>query len=436
MADDSVDPYELSRDLVEQNKAAKRRRERKANGDDRQRRRLANLYNIVQFVAEQPNWRDAVQCNQLTEDIEVCEPYPPRDAEPRAMRPLKEPDDVVGAMLWLQANGWRAAKSVTLDMLYYLASKNAHHPVRDYLTSLRWDGVARVGKLFLHYFNAAVPDDEQEVRDRHVAYLEHAATCFMVSAVARIIQPGCKVDYLPVLIGDQGLGKSEGLRALCTDPAWFSDDLSTNLIDRDTKESLRGKWIIELAEIPHVRRDVEKVKAFFSRRTDRYRRAYAMLTQDHQRQCVFIGTSNDLELVDASGNRRFWPVEVAGPIETATITADRDQLWAEALALYRQGTPWWLAPRIETIAVEMQEAFGEHDIWQDKIDAWLPRLGPFTLDQVFVGPLGYSDTSMIPKSDQNRAAVCLKRLGYRRRRCRRDGLRAWWWDKKTQALRS
>ena len=173
------------------------------------------------------------------------------------------------------------------------------------------------------------------------------------------------------MVGRERLLKSTAIRALCHDRKWFSDDISPNLIERDTKESLAGKWIIELAEIPHIRRETERVKAFFSRCVDRYRSAYGKANQDHPRQCVFIGTSNDLEFVDVTGNRRFWPFRIAGPIDIAAITADRDQLWAEAMVLYRQGVHWWLPPNIETIAAEQQAGFVETDIWEGLIAKWL-----------------------------------------------------------------
>ena len=190
-----------------------------------------------------------------------------------------------------------------------------------------------------------------------VTYLEHVGLCFMVSAVARIRDPGRKVDYLPVMVGPQGYHKSSAIRALCANAAWFSDDLNTDLAEKDTKSSLTGKWIVELAEMPHAKKEVERVKAFITRQTDRFRRAYDRTMNDWPRQNVFIGTSNDLELIDLTGNRRFWPVEIAGPIDVSRIVADRDQLWAGAVVLHEGGYAWWLAASIEKIAAEQQGRF-------------------------------------------------------------------------------
>ena len=158
------------------------------------------------------------------------------------------------------------------------------------------------------------------------------------------------------------------MQALVPAPAWFSDDLSTALIDRDSKESLTGKWIVELAEFPHIRREVEKVKAFFSRQADRFRRAYDRANRDWPRQCAFIASTNELEFIDVTGNRRFWPIPLASPADIGAIERDREQLWAEAVDLYRQGFQWWLTPSLEAIAVKMQDA-ATQDIARFTVDA-------------------------------------------------------------------
>lgn len=394
-----------------------------------------NVLKLVTHINMSPAWNGALRFNQLTEGYEVCPPFPPQqDGAKGPPRALRDPQDILTATMYFQANGFpKATKHLTFDALAAAAHQSSYHPVRDYLSSLRWDGTERVGLLFQRYFNAELPDENrQQERDRHVVYLEHISIGFMVGAVARVVDPGCKVDHVPVVVGRQSLLKSTAIRALCPDPNWFSDDISPNLIERDTKESLAGKWIIELAEIPHIRRETERVKAFFSRCDDRYRSAYGRANQDHSRQCVFIGTSNDLEFVDVTGNRRFWPFRIAGLIDIAAITTDRDQLWAEAMALYRQGVKWWLPPNIETIAAEQQAGFVEADIWEDLIDAWLRNHpGPFTLEQLFARDSGitlYREASATTRAEQMRAARCLTKLGWRKRQKTIAGKRAIWWE--------
>ena len=233
-----------------------------------------------------------------------------------------------------------------------------------------------------------------------------------------------------MLIGDQGFLKGQGLQALSPDPAWYTDDISSSLIDRDTKESVTGKWILELAEFPHIRREVERVKAFFSRQVDRFRKAYDRATRDWPRQCAFAASTNELEFIDGTGNRRFWPIPLAAAADLRAIVPDRDQLWAEAVHWYRRGYQWWLSPPLEAIAAAVQHGYLEDNPWDSEIIDWIelraPRarpskeLLPFTTREVLVG-LGYALTPredekvmVATKADHMRMATCLRRLGYRR----------------------
>jgi predicted P-loop ATPase len=379
-------------------------------------------------------WNGALRFNLLTEGYEICPPFPPQDGAKEPARPLHDPRDILAATMYFQANGFpKVGKNTAWDALVAAAHQNSYHPVRDYLAGLRWDRTERVSKLFMAYFNAELPEAGQE-RDRQVAYLEHISIGFMVGAVARAMAPGCKHDHVPVVVGRERLLKSTAIQTLCPDTAWFSDDISPNLIERDTKESLAGKWIIELSEIPHIRKEAERAKAFFSRCVDRYRSAYGKANQDHARQCAFIGTSNDLEFVDVTGNRRFWPFRIAGPIDIPAIERDRDQLWAEAFDLYRRGVRWWLPPNIEDIAAEQQAEFVEPDIWDDLIAQWRrSHPGPFTMAHLFASDTGitpYREASAVDKRDQMRAARCLTKLGLVKRQRTVSGKRAIWWEKR------
>jgi predicted P-loop ATPase len=396
-----------------------------------------NVLAMANFIDLSKDWDGALRLNLLSEQAEIAFPFPhltPTAA--RQWRPLTDAD-ILEAMVYFQANGFpNATKGAVSDALMIVARRRAFHPVRNYLNRLKWDGTPRVSQLLVSYFNAALPNDQGNERDRLLSYYEHISACWMVSAVARVTEPGCKVDHTLILLGEQGFNKSQALRALCHDPAWFCDNISANLIDRDTKESLRGKWIVELSEIPHLSKEVELVKAFFTRQIDRYRAAYGRLSEDHARQQVFAGTGNDVEFIDTSGNRRFWPVEITAPIDVAAIVRDCDQLWAEAVHLFRGGYQWWLPPNIEAIARERQDAFAESDVLEDKINDWLsgtlnpgqpkPSI-PFTMATVTLAIFGLADFALVKKADQMRLAACLKRLRFRRRLRRVNGQRAWWW---------
>jgi hypothetical protein len=314
--------------------------------------RPPNLLTIANAIEADPVWAGALRSNLFIETTEIGLDLPA--ATPSRWHELTDALILEATAYW-QGHGFpKANKHVMADALELVARRNQHHPVREYLSALNWDGTQRVRDLFRVYFNAEMPElpkerapteAETEVWDRHVKYLERISTSFMVAAVARVFQPGCKHDHSPIAVSDkQGLFKSSALKALCHDPDWFTDNISPDLSERDTKESLRGKWIIEWGEIPHVRKEIERVKQFCSSPVDRYRAAYGKRTQDHPRQCVFFGTSNDLEFADATGNRRFWPFHIDRKVDVGRIAADRNQLWAEAVHLYTIKTDWWLTP--------------------------------------------------------------------------------------------
>lgn len=244
------------------------------------------------------------------------------------------------------------------------------HPIRDYLSALEWDGVKRLEDVFIKGFNAA--DVEA-----HRLF----ARKFMISAIARAMVPGCKVDTVPVLVGGQGHRKSSGWRALCGDD-WFGEG---HLDFQDPKacvEKLLGKWIYEMSEMTSLHRATrEAVKGFVSGQTDTVRFAYDKHARNVQRGFVLVGTGNeDKFLSDPTGNRRFWPVRlrengdelmlVKRSLECAKwARANRDQLWAEAYAAWQGGEQWWLTPEQEIkIAKPIQEqARVEHE-WEDPVN--------------------------------------------------------------------
>lgn len=170
------------------------------------------------------------------------------------------------------------------------------HPVREYLLSLKWDGVARADTIFIDYLGA---EDTE--------YTRTVTRKALIGAVARIMQPGCKHDHILVLVGPQGCRKSTTLAKL--GKSWFSDSFYT-VQGKEAYEQIQGFWLIEMGEMAATRKaELESIKQFVSKQSDSYRAAYAKRTQEHPRQCAFFGTTNDDEFLrDATGGRRFWPV--------------------------------------------------------------------------------------------------------------------------------
>ena len=193
----------------------------------------------------------------------------------------------------------------------------------------------------------------------------------MISAVARVFAPGCKADCCLILEGEQGIKKSTALRALAQ--PWFTDEIA-DLGSKDAALQTRGVWVIEIAELESLSRsDVGKIKAFMSRATDRFRPPYGKRPIDSPRQCVFAGSVNHgTYLRDETGGRRFWPVACkAAVIDVDGLAACRDQLWAEATALYFDGRPWWLdSVALNREAAEEQADRYEGDPWDELILAW------------------------------------------------------------------
>jgi putative DNA primase/helicase len=226
---------------------------------------------------------------------------------------------------WCQLREVPLTRASCADAVAAVADDNRFHPIREYLDGLAWDGTPRLATWLSTHLGAVVEPgcDKPEARP---AYIREVGRKWPIGAVARVYRPGCKVDAAPIFEGGQGIGKSQALAALVPCPEWFCDEIS-DLGTKDSAQDLRGKWIIELAELSAMRRgDIERTKAFMSRSTDHYRPSYGRRSQDFPRQCAFAGTTNaDGYLGDETGNRRFWPVKV-GAIDLDAIRRDREQL--------------------------------------------------------------------------------------------------------------
>lgn len=307
---------------------------------------------------------------------------------------------------------------VVRDAVELVASERSFHPVRDYLNGLEWDGTARIDGVPASVLNV---DDDLSRR---------LVRAWFVSAVARAMNPGCKVDTALVLIGPQGAGKSSFFSAL--GGAWFSDT-AMDITNKDGLLQLASAWIYEWAEIEHVtsRKQAAEVKGFVTSATDTFRPPFGRSVVEHKRSSVIVGTTNDDQFLnDPTGSRRFWIVEVSGRIDVRLLRAMRDQLWAEAVAAYRRGEAWWLDDKDERAREEAAKAHQVEDPWQDPISGWLRRNGdnPFTVHQILsdAGCLNLRAEQQT-QTALNRVGRILKRLGFHNPKARVKGasVRVW-----------
>lgn len=284
-------------------------------------------------------------------------------------------DDDDAALFWYLENYYKLAVQDRQDKaLAIVGRQNLINDVKQYLQSLTWDGVKRVDTLLSVYLGA---EDN--------AYTRAVMRKSLCAAVARAVSGGIKYDYMPIFTGPQGIGKSTFLAILGKE--WFSDSLTT-FEGKEAAELIQGTWINEVGELTAMtKQETSAVKQFLSKREDIYRAAYGRRTERYPRRCVFFGTSNDSEfLKDATGNRRFWPVDVGvHPAQKSVwrdLPGEVDQIWAEAYVYWILGEELFLSKEVETLAFEQQESHRESSGKEGVIQEFLERPIPSNWDQL------------------------------------------------------
>ena len=243
-------------------------------------------------------------------------------------------------------------KTALMDEADHVFSQNNYHPVRDYLNALEWDGEERLDTLLVDYLGAEDNPLTRAMTRKH-----------FTAAVARVMQPGCKYDYVLTLIGPEGSGKSTLVRLMARD-AWFTDSL-TSIEGKEAMEQLRGKWLVEMGELTNYKKSTsEAYKAFLSKQDDSFRPAYGRKTETYPRQCVFFATTNERAFLKGdTGNRRFWVVECGGSKPAKDVwdglPGEVDQLWAEAVVRWREGERLFLDREQTEEARARQESHNE-----------------------------------------------------------------------------
>jgi predicted P-loop ATPase len=358
------------------------------------------LANAMVALREAPAWFGAFAYNEFSNDATLIA-APPWEMDPAHWNPraVTSHDDLL-ITEWLQREGITVDVGVAAQAVEAVAKDRLFHPVREYLDHLEWDGVPRLKTWLPDYLGT---DDNP--------YTRSIGLCMMVAAVARIYEPGCKVDNVPIIEGAQGIGKSSALRILF-DP-WYTDEIA-DLGSKDAAMQARGVWLVELAELEAMSRpEASRAKAFITRTTDRFRPPYGRRLVETPRACVLWGTTNsETYLKDETGGRRFWPIR-ARKINRVGLRHVRDQLWAETLEQHAAGTPWWIDNAdVHRAATEEQAGRYAGDPWQEVIQQLTKSNDEQTIGQVLTA-LGV-ETGRQTQSEMNRVARCLKALGWTR----------------------
>ena len=330
--------------------------------------------------------------------------------------------DDIRVMKWLaQQYNLRVKASSVIEAVSVVAHDNSFHPVRNYLNKLEWDRVPRLDT----WLNTVMGVTQS-------GYSAKVGKRWMISAVARVMRPGCKADSVMILEGGQGEGKSTAMSILGGD--WFMDTPFA-LGDKDGFQAIRGKWIIELGELDSFNKaESTKAKQFFSASTDTYRESYGRRTNDVPRQCVFVGTTNQDEyLKDATGNRRYWPVACT-KVDLEQLREIRDQLWAEAMFCYEAGEIWWVNRDETAMFSEAQDERFVVDEWEGPILTWLEesQIGETTTGSEVLASALKLDFGHWGKPEQMRVGAIMHRLGWRRVRLpalAKSGQRPWAYKK-------
>lgn len=343
---------------------------------------IACFANIALWIQTDPQWKDCFAVDAFANRAVVLSPIP-GSTDHRVPRELTD-NDYLLVRKWFERNGFpKIAKSDVIDAVDNVAIHNSFEPVQSYLTALPAVAGGLIDTWIHRFLGVPITEDPN-----HNRYVQAVGRKWLISAVARAMNPGCQADHALVLEGRQGAGKSSALRALCPDEAWFGDSLP-NFHDKDASEYLDGKWIVEMAELASMRKsELEDMRSFLTRRYEEFRPAYGRKKVYRPRRCVFSGSTNrDDYLKDGAGERRIWPVHV-GIVDVDGLIENRDALWREAYDAYMAGEGWHLDADIASFATTLQRERVERDPWQDMIEDQIVHLNEVTPLMLYRNVLG------------------------------------------------
>lgn len=379
-------------------------------------------FNALLALRSAREWQGVLRFDNFRGEIIMSSPAPwVRSNSPFEPRAWSEHDDAL-AQEWLQEKSIYLGIADTQRAVDTVSRENSFDSLVEHVESLQWDNKPRLDGWLTRFLGA--PDNP---------YTNEIGRKWLIGAVARALQPGCKFDNMLILEGEQGLKKSTALAVIGGE--YFTDSLS-DIGTKDAAIALDGRWIVELAELDGMnRRDAGTVKAFLSKTEDKYRPPYARREVVRPRRIAFAGSVN-VEggyLSDSTGGRRFWPIScsavVGDHLDTDGLAAVRDQLIAEAKAAFLSGEIWHLSGELEAEAMEEQELRRDRDPWSENVLAFLSDKSSATVTDLLTGVVG-KDLGHCTRADSKRIGGILTAAGWSKRR-RRDssGQPLWVWVK-------
>lgn len=361
--------------------------------------------NVVLFLTHHPEWKGVIWLDEFSNRIVK------RMDCPIGKVGELDPGDGLRIGMWLSQQSEQKLLARSEDTLQkaikLVAQQHKYHPVREWIAGLKWDGESRLDTWI---------GDWLGIQDS--PYVRLVARFWAVAMVARVFQPGCTFKFMPILCGEQNIGKSRAMGAL--GGQWFADT-PFDMRDKDSFQVLRGKWLYEMSELDAFNRaESTRAKSYIGSPSDNYRASYDSGNRDWPRQTVFVGTTNQHHIFkDATGNVRYWPLDVEEDIRVDLIEEFRGQLFAEAFLAYNDGARYVPTRQQEReFFMQVQEEHEQRDPWLDLIEDYCVGKSSVTVVELLTSALGVEKGRMDDVRMVRRIQGALRKLGWQHTRAK------------------
>lgn len=307
-----------------------------------------------------------------------------------------------------------------------VAQRNRFHPVKNFLESLTWDGEDRISRIPTEILKT-------ESSEIYAVMIRK----WLISAIARVMQPGCKVDAIPILVGKQGLRKSTFFRVLASSE-WFNDS-DIKIGDKDAFLILGRAWITEWAELQAYKRaGRDALKAFITSQSDSFRPPYGHNEITVPRTFVIVGSTNDVNFLMDVANRRYWPILIEHKINTDLLAQWRNQIWAQAFKLYLDGENWWMPAELEEIIESHTDQFSVEEAWTEQVLSWAEDKTRFTLSEILKYALELDNSRDHNRGNLLRISEILQKAGWTppTKPSKRDKMTGRYWENPTATAKT